>query len=96
MALSRHFKLRIFPSGYRIFHKDRADGFGDVLIACQNGITCNDIHIDSPTELNSYKQTYINNHQSVIVCSIYRTPDRNMVTMENLLNAFEMSRRGWN
>jgi len=35
----------IFPNGYRIFRKDRADCFGGILIACQNGITCGDIYI---------------------------------------------------
>ena len=58
-----------FPIGYRIFRKDRADGFGGVLIACQNGITCKDNHIDSPTEIVTCKLT-LDNHQSVIVCSI--------------------------
>ena len=77
-----------FPSGYRIFCKDRADGFGGVLIACQNGITCNDIHIDSPTEIVTCKLT-LDYHQSVIGCSIYRPPDRNIVTMENLCQALE-------
>ena len=47
----------IFPVGYRIFCKDRSDGFGGVLIACRNGITCNDIHIDSPGEIVACKLT---------------------------------------
>ena len=73
----------IFPRGYSVFRKDRADGFGGVLIACRNGIICSDVNIDSPTEMVACKVT-LENQQSVIICSVYRPPDRNFVTMDNL------------
>ena len=29
-----------FPDQYNVFRKDRADGFGGVLLACRNSINC--------------------------------------------------------
>ena len=37
----------VFPKGYRIFRKDRPDGYGGVLLACCDTFTCSKIHIDS-------------------------------------------------
>ena len=66
----------IFPRGYSVFRKDRADGFGGVLIACRNGM-----------HMVACKVT-LENHQSVIICSVYRPPDRN-ITIDNLCQTLE-------
>jgi len=77
-----------FPVGYGISRKDRADGYGGVLIAYRNGITCSDIHIDSSAEIVACKITLVN-RQSVIICSVYRPPNRDVAAMENLCQALE-------
>ena len=80
----------IFPRGYTIFQKDRIDGFGGVLIASRNGIICSDVNIDSSTEIIACKVTYI---RKLSVCdnlfTVYRSPERNFVTMENFCQALE-------
>ena len=36
-----------FPAGYKIFRKDRHDGYGGVLLACHDSLNCQQLSINS-------------------------------------------------
>ena len=60
----------VFPDGYRIFCKDRSDGYGGVLLACHDTLICKEISIDLPTEIVAC-QLLLANKPSLIICSVY-------------------------
>jgi len=68
---------------YNIFRRDRPDGYGGVLIACQNSLNCHCLDINSDTEAIA---CHINlaNHQTLIVCAFYRPPNRQPDSVTNL------------
>ena len=39
-----------FPKGYHTYRKDRVDGYGGVLLACRNNISCQEIHFTTNAE----------------------------------------------
>ena len=47
LAFPNILNSEFLPVGYWIFHKDRANSSGSVIIACRNGITCCDVYFDS-------------------------------------------------
>ena len=51
-----------FPDGYYVFRKDRADGYGGVLLACRSSINCQELVFDNSTESVVCKVT-LNNCQ---------------------------------
>jgi len=70
------------PHHYNVFRKDREDGYGGVLIAYKNSFACYELHYDSSVEIVVSK--FILNKQSLIICSLYRPPNRDLEYMENL------------
>ena len=78
----------VFPDSYRIFRKDRSDGYGGVLLECHDTLICREISIDLPTEIVAC-QLMLANKPSLIICSVYRPPDRDVENIENLCKAFE-------
>jgi len=73
-----------FPNGFHIFRKDRADGYGGVLLACRDSITCQELAFDTNSEAVVCQVT-INRHQSVIICSFYRPPNSNIQSVKALI-----------
>ena len=64
------------PSGYDPpFRKDRADGYGGVMIAIQTGLTAEQLMILTPCELVAIKLKTSNT--PLIVIGIYRPTDNN-------------------
>jgi len=47
----QRFFQKVFPEGYRIFRKDRPDGYGGMLLTCSDTFTCSEIYIDSQSEI---------------------------------------------
>lgn len=88
MAFTWHLNCRNLPKGLQCFQKDRQDGYGGVLLASRTSLTCYELPNDSPVEVVSCKFTFTNN-QSLIVCSVYRPPNNDLETIENLCNLFE-------
>jgi len=74
----------IFPPHYNVTRKDRTDGHSGVFIAYRNTLTWYELNYvgDSSVELVACRFTP--QQQSLIVCSIYRPPNRNYEYMENL------------
>ena len=78
----------IFPSGYNVFRRDRQGGHGGVLLATRTSLICHELTFNFSIEAVSCKLT-LKNNQSLIVCSVYRPPDRNLESMESLCQLFE-------
>ena len=57
-----------FPSGYQVFRKDRSDGYGGVLLACQNSLNYEELAFDTSAEAVVCKITF-DYRQPLIVCS---------------------------
>jgi len=72
----------VLPSQYNVMRKDREDGHGGVLIAYRNSLTCCELSYDSSVEVAAGK--FILDSQSLIICSLYRPPNRNLEYMQNL------------
>ena len=81
------FSSEFFPDGYYVFRKDRADGYGGVLLACRSSINCQELVFDNSTEAVVCKVT-LNNCQPLIICSFYRPPNKDIQSIDNLCNLF--------
>ena len=77
----------IMPPGFNTpIRKDRADGYGGVLIATRKNIIDCEIKIDSTCELIATKiQVY--GHQPLIVISSYRPPKNDVVYAQEMCQA---------
>ena len=79
-----------FPDGYYVFRKDRADGYGGVLLACRSSINCQELVFDNSAEAVVCKVT-LNNCQPLIICSFYRAPYKDIQSIDNLCNLLQPS-----
>ena len=93
-ALNDYFKSvfmkqdsEFFPDGYHVFRRDRADGYGGVLLACRNSINCQELTFDTNSESVVCRVT-LNCHQSVIICSFYRPPNKEVQNVKDLCDLF--------
>ena len=59
-----------------------------MLLACHDTLICKEISIDLLTEIVAC-QLMLANKPSLIICSVYRPPDRDVENIENLCKAFE-------
>ena len=73
----------IFPPNYQIFRKDRSDGYGGVFFACHNTLNCSQVTITQDCEVVVCKIDLTDGGVLVVV-TIYRPPNRDIVYMENL------------
>ena len=73
--------------GYHVFRSDRADGYGGVLLVCRNSINCQELTFDTNSESVVCRVT-LNCHQSVIICSFYRPPNKEVQNVKDLCDLF--------
>ena len=77
-----------FPAGYKIFRKDRHDGYGGVLLACRDSLNCHQLFIDSEAEIVAC-QIAFDNQESLIICAFYRPPSKELESVLKLCDTFE-------
>ena len=76
----------VVPQEYKLFRKDRKDGYGGTLIAIRQSFITEEIEVrDQTLELCCSKISLIRNHP-LIVCSVYRPPNRDIEYQERLCN----------
>jgi len=76
-----------FPNGFHVFRKERADGYGGVLLACRDSITCQELTFDTNSEAVVCQVT-LSCHQSVIICSFNRPLNNNIHSVKDLCDLF--------
>jgi len=76
-----------FPNGFHVFRKDRADGYGGVFLACWDSITCQELTFDTISKAAVCQVTQ-SRHQSVIICSFYRSLNNDIQSVKELCNLF--------
>ena len=59
---------------YYVFRKDRPDRYGGVLIACHNSLNCCCLNINYDTEAITCQLNF-DNHQTLVACAFYRSPN---------------------
>ena len=67
----------IIPPGFETVRKDRPDGYGGVLISTRSDLICQNIAIDSSSELVAIK-IELANRQPLVVCSAYRPTNNDL------------------
>jgi hypothetical protein len=79
----------IFPENYKIYRKDRKDGYGGVLIAVKDDIVSEEITVGGDTEVVFTKLTLEGNKTQIVVGALYRPPSSDMSYMESLCEAIK-------
>lgn len=74
-----------FPDDYRIYRKDRSDGYGGVLVAVHTSLNSHQITTETNAEFVAAK--ILSGKQSVVVGSFYRPPNDNKDHMYELNQA---------
>ncbi|XP_072181424.1 uncharacterized protein [Diadema setosum] len=78
----------ILPSTYDVFRKDRADGYGGVLIAINKRYTCE--HIPSRSECEAlFTELPLRGNKTLIVGALYRPPSSSLQYTDDLCNEIE-------
>ena len=62
----------IFPASYNVFRHDRNDGYGGVLLAVHNALTCKAYPL--PTNCEAVARELTINDSKLILCAFYRSP----------------------
>ena len=71
------FDNEIIPSIYKLYHTDRIDGYGGVLVGVRTNIISQQIYI---SEICAIK-VYLSSGQPLIIMSAYRPPNRDVRTI---------------
>ena len=83
----------VFPTGYNVYHKDRADGYGGVFVACHRSLISSAVDIPDNTSELSACQISLPNNSKLIVCSVYRPPSSNINYLDDLCKQLESIKR---
>ena len=70
----------IFPSNYNIYRRNHPDGYDGVFLACKGNLISEELSLSTTCELVACKIHLA--HHYLIVCSLYRPPDRNLPYLE--------------
>ena len=73
----------IFLPKFMVFRKDREDGYGGVFLACSRDFAWQEFPLQTGCEAVACK-TVLNNHQSLIIISIYRPPNSDSQYFESI------------
>ena len=76
----------IIPSGYKLYRRDRDDGYGSVLISVKDKIDSQIIECSISCELCAVK-LHLTENQSLIIIGIYRPPNRDILYAQNLFDS---------
>ena len=80
-------------SEYNIYRKDRADGYGGVLIALKSDITSDPVEVPKPTTSTTceilFRRIHASNNKYAIVASAYRPPRSTQEYALELLNTIK-------
>ena len=81
------FDEEVFPENYKVYHKDRADGYGGVLVGIKKKFSSEFINISTDTELCAVKIKKPTSSDTLILISVYRPPNRDTYYHQSLCNA---------
>ncbi|XP_063969561.1 uncharacterized protein LOC135157548 [Lytechinus pictus] len=78
----------ILPPGYNLpaIRKDRNDGYGGVLIATKSDIIVSEVSIDTNKEIVAAEMKIVGGHNLIVIC-LYRPPDNNIASAEEICSA---------
>ena len=79
----------IFPPNYSVYRKDRADGFGGVLLAIRTDLTSDQIVMGSGTTESVYAKMTLGRQTTLIVGALYRPPRSTMEHLDEMCNQLE-------
>jgi len=82
------FDSEVLPENYRIYRKDRSDGYGGILIGIKKQYQSEIIDSDNNCEVCAVKvRTSSNSSDIMILISVYRPPNRDVPNYHSLCNA---------
>ena len=73
----------IMPKNYKLYWRDRDDGYGGVLIGISTTLTSEHVDIDSLCEMCAVS-IHLSHSQELIVIGAYRPPSRDITYQQNL------------
>lgn len=82
------YSSELFPPTYNVYRQDREDGYGGVFILCSRRLSSENIPVTTTCEVTVCR-IQLPNSISLILCSIYRPPNNNIVYMEELCRTLE-------
>ena len=85
---SQILNAEIFPPGYSITRKDRADGYGGVLLAIKSTIPHEPIPTPNDLDCAAAKIT-IDKNKTAIIVVIYRPPNSGLIHIDSICHAIE-------
>ena len=74
----------IFSDTYRVYRHDQLDGYGRVFLVCKSKFVSEEITLSTSCDICSIACCIHLGHQSLILISIYRPPDRDHGYLEEL------------
>ena len=80
----------LFPPGYDVVRKDRADGYGGVCIAIKKDVIFEELTCRSDVDVEAiFTKIHLSRYQTLIICVMYRPPSSSTTYMDNLCNVVE-------
>ena len=76
----------IFPPGYHVYRKDRADGYGDVLLGISTSLNSNKIEIETEGKFVAAK--VLGSKHAIIFTAAYRSPRSDQTYMDTVNHYF--------
>ena len=76
----------IFPPGYHVYRKDRADGYGGVLLGISTNLNSNKIEIE--TEGEFVAANVLSSKHAIIFAAAYRPPRSDQTYMDTVNHYF--------
>ena len=73
----------VIPENYKLYRKDREDGYGGVFIGVSSKLISNSINLDTHCEICSVT-IQLSHNQQLIVIGAYRPPSRDLSYQQNL------------
>ena len=75
---------------YIVHRKDRADNYGGVFVACicSSDFVCHELPLDTTAEVVACRIVF-NGQHPLIICSLYRPPDRSVSYLQELFWIFD-------
>ena len=78
----------VLPAGYNIYRHDRQDGYGGVFIACHKHLTSHEVSYSGTDNIVTCKLK-LSNNDSLLVCCVYRSPNRSADKLVDICNSLE-------
>jgi len=75
----------IIPPDYKLYHRDRDDGYGGIFIAVKNKISSQLVQCSVSCEMCAVK-LHLTDGQALIIIGAYRPPNRDTLCAQNLFD----------